>query len=427
MNFTAVPYDLLVIGATGFVGKILCRELLIYCRDESLRWAIAGRSQQKLNDLKQSLGSEAVHVPTLVVDITDEVALTELCAQTKVIISTVGPYALYGETLVKICATSGTDYCDLTGEVQWVQQMIQKYQAIAQQSGARIIHCCGFDSVPSDLGVYYLQQQMQRQFGATARRVKMRVKAAKGGFSGGTAASGVNLIQEAIADPTVKAALQNPHILCPTTPVNQQHPPNMLPVQIDHTFGTWVTPFIMAGINVPIVLRSNALQNWIYGEDFQYDEAMVTGTSLTGWLTAQGLKIALDIFALLAAIAPNLLKKILPAAGEGPSPAEQAQGFYDLRFWGETAAGQTCLVKVTGDRDPGYGSTAKILAQTSICLTKDYPKSTKSGGFWTPAALFGETLIHRLIKNAGLTFEVLTPSAIAHNPIRSSDVKHELS
>lgn len=402
-------YDLVVFGATGFVGKIVCGYLLAETNaTRDLRWAIAGRSQTKLDSLKQSLGAAATDLPILIADATDESMLIDLCRQTKVVISTVGPYALYGETLVKVCAETGTDYCDLTGEVQWIQQMIAKYEAIAQQSGARIVHCCGFDSIPSDLGVYYLQQQAKMQFGESCVRIKMRVKAARGGLSGGTAASGINLIQEAIANPETKEALNNPYILCPAGAENPNHPPTLVPVQADATFGQWITPFVMAGVNTPIVLRSNALQGWGYGKDFQYDEAMLSGEGVVGWFKAQGFQVGLNGFGLAAAIAPKLLEKIIPAPGEGPTPEEQENGFYDLRFWGETASGKTMMTKVTGDRDPGYGSTAKILSQAGICLAKDLSESEKMGAFWTPASLFGETLITRLTQYAGLTFKVLS-------------------
>ena len=396
------PFDLILVGATGFVGQIVCRYLVSHSVTEDFSWAIAGRSQTKLDSLNTYLGEEARDLKTFQVDVTDEPQVRELCQQTKVIVTTVGPYALYGETLVKICAETGTDYCDLTGEVQWVQQMIAKYEAIAQQSGAKIVHCCGFDSIPSDLGVFYLQQQAQEKFGEPCVRVKMRLKDASGGFSGGTAASGVNLVQEAIADPEVKSALENPYILCGETAKDLEHPATFIPVQVDNTFGEWATPFVMAGINTPVILRSNMLQEWQYGQEFQYEEGMLVGTSAPGWLTAYGMKFAFDFFGAAAAIAPDLLKKIIPAPGEGPSEESQTNGFYDLRFWGETASGKTIMIKVTGDRDPGYGSTAKILAQAGLCLAKDIEQS---GGFWTPASIFGEKLISRLIQSAGLTFE----------------------
>lgn len=408
MNIDA-SYDLVVFGATGFVGKIVCGYLLDHASAMGdLKWAIAARSQTKLDSLKQSLGAAARDLPTLIADATDESTLIDLCHQTQVVISTVGPYALHGETLVKVCAETGTDYGDLTGEVQWVQQMIAKYEAIAQQSGARIVHCCGFDSIPSDLGVYYLQQQAKIQFGEPCIRVKMRVKAAQGGVSGGTAASGINLIQEAIANPDTKTALKNPYILCPNKTETPNHPPALIPVQADETFGEWITPFVMAGVNTPIVLRSNALQNWDYNKDFQYDEAMLSGEGIGGWFKAQSLQVGLNSLGIAAAIAPALLEKIIPAPGEGPTLEEQEKGFYDLRFWGKTASGKTIMTKVTGDRDPGYGSTAKILSQAGICLAKDLSEFEKQGGFWTPASLFGATLITRLTQYSGLTFAVLS-------------------
>ena len=397
-------YDLIVVGATGFVGQIICRYLCDHAEHESFTWAIAGRSAEKLAQLKRSLGVPGETLASHVVDVFDQGAVTALCAQTKVIVTTVGPYSLYGETLVRACATTGTDYCDLTGEVQWIKKMVTKYEAIAQQSGARIIHCCGFDSVPSDLGVYFLQQQARKQFGEPCHQIKMRVKAAQGGISGGTAASGVNLIKEAIADPEIKALLGNPYALCSEAP-NPQHPAPLIPVQIDHAFGEWVTPFIMAAVNTPIVLRSNALENWAYGEQFQYDEGLLTGVSVGGWLKAQGLSLLLKILGGAAAIAPGILEKIVPAPGEGPSPSQQQAGFYDLRFWGTTASGETLMAKVTGDRDPGYGSTAKIIAQAGLCLAKDH--LSRPGGFWTAATGMGEPLIERLTTYSGLTFSIL--------------------
>ncbi len=403
-------YDLIILGATGFVGSIVCKYLLSHiASEENVKWAIAGRSQTKLDNLINTLGMSTTHLTTLIADVTDEAALTVLCAQTRVIVSTVGPYALYGETLVKVCAITGTDYCDLTGEVQWIQQMIQKYAATAQRSGSRIIHCCGFDSIPSDLGVYYLQQQAQQRWGEPCVQVKMRVKAAKGGISGGTAASGVNLVKEAIANPTTRQALANPYSLCPAKDKYPEHPPTLVAVKTDNIFQEWIAPFIMAGVNTPIVLRSNALQDWAYGDNFQYDEAILTGQGILGWIIAQGLKVGLDGLTLAAMIPPTrwILEQIIPKSGEGPSAEEQVQGFYDLRFWGQTASGQTLMLKVTGDRDPGYGSTAKILAQAGICLAKDIPKSAMKGGFWTPATIFGEILVERLIEYAGLTFEII--------------------
>ena len=403
-------YDLVVFGATGFVGRILCGYLLEQVGiNGSVKWAVAGRSKAKLKVLVAELGSDADSLPHMTADVTDEASLRSLCAQTRVVISTVGPYALYGEPLVKVCAETGTDYCDLTGEPQWVRRMIDRYDAIAQKFGARIVHCCGFDSIPSDLGVYYLQQQAQERLGEVCDRINMRVKSAQGGVSGGTAASGINVIQEASINPELRKELDNPYSLCPETPLSEAHPPTLIPVRYDSEFQGWVTPFVMAAINTRVVLRSNALQGYPYGKGFQYEEAVLTGPKLGGWLSAQGLSLALGGLTVAMALPPTrwlLGNTLIPKPGEGPSQEAQEQGFYDLRFWGVTGSGKSIEVKVLGDRDPGYGSTAKILGQAGLCLAEDFAEADKPGGFWTPASIFGDVLIERLVKSAGLTFEV---------------------
>ncbi|NEZ62027.1 saccharopine dehydrogenase [Leptolyngbyaceae cyanobacterium CCMR0082] len=408
MAYQTPHYNLVVFGATGFVGRILCQYLLNQVGvNGAVKWAIAGRSQAKLNALVSDLGANGL--PQIIADVSDEASLRHMCDQTQVVISTVGPYALYGEPLVKVCAETGTDYCDLTGEPQWIRQMSQRYSATAEQSGARIVHCCGFDSIPSDLGVYYLQQQAKQRFGRVCDRIKMRVKAARGGISGGTAASGINLAKEASTNATLRQELDNPYSLCPDSSQLPEPPPILVPVQYDPDFQGWVSPFVMAAINTRIVLRSNALLDYAYSKQFQYDEAVLTGPNATGWLVAQGLSVSLVGVAAAMAFSPTrwlLETMLIPKPGEGPSQAAQEQGFYDLRFWGTTAEGQTIQVKVTGDRDPGYGSTAKILGQAGLCLAEDFPPSVKAGGFWTPASMFGDVLIERLVKDAGLTFEV---------------------
>lgn len=405
-------FDLVVFGATGFVGQILCEYLLSQTPgDEPLNWAIAGRSPDKLAQVAAKLGPKGATLPQITANAKDEASLKALCEQTQVVISTVGPYALYGEPLVKVCAETGTGYCDLTGEPQWIRRMIERYETSAQTSGAHIVHCCGFDSIPSDLGVFYLQQQAQRQFGAPCTQVNMRVMAAQGGLSGGTAASGINLVKEASEDPNLRKALEDPYLLCPDSERTPNHPPTMIPVQFDKDFQEWVTPFVMAEMNTRVVLRSNYLQQQAYGSNFRYEEGILTRGGPIGWLVAQGVKVGLDGFTLAAALPPTrwlLENTILPASGEGPSPEDQRKGFYDLRFIGKTASGQTMQVQVTGDRDPGYGSTSRILGQAGICLAKDVPALHKAGGFWTPAALFGEALIARLERYAGLTFKVLS-------------------
>lgn len=404
-------YEVIVFGATSFVGQILCQYLMDrFGLEGDLKWAAAGRSQTKLDSLKATLRGNAKALPTLVADAADEQALAELCKQTSVVISTVGPYALYGEPLVKACAESGTHYCDLTGEVQWIKRMVDRYEATARASGARIVHCCGFDSIPSDLGVYFLQQQSQQRFGAPCPRVKMRVKAAKGEFSGGTVASLMNVTKEAVASPELRRELADPYSICPSSYPNLAKQPEITMAVHDEDFNSWLAPFIMSGINTRVVQRSNALADQAYGESFQYDEAMLTGSGAKGMLAAYGISLGLGGFLVAAALKPSrwaLEKFVLPAPGEGPSPTVQENGYFDLRFMGCTSKGEKIRVKVTGDRDPGYGSTAKMLGEAGVCLAKDLASVESAGGFWTPATLMGEKLVERLQAHAGLTFEVL--------------------
>ncbi len=413
----ALPtYDLVVFGATSFVGQILTHYLAehLSSHDMQLRWAIAGRSEAKLNDLKRTLGTVGQSLPIIVADAANEAQLQALCAQTRVVVSTVGPYALYGEPLVKVCAERGTDYCDLTGETQWIKRMIEKYEPMARQSGARIVQCCGFDSVPSDMGVRFLQEEAMTQWGMPATHVKMRVKTLKGGASGGTVASVVNLVKEAAADPALRKELANPYSLCPQDHGFTLRQHSLKTAQFDQDFNAWTAPFVMAAVNERVVHRSNALSGNVYGSRFSYDEAVLTGTGLKGRLAALTMVVGLGAFMLGIVVKPvrGLMKRfLLPKPGEGPSPEAQRAGLYDMRFFGRTDNGQTLQVKVTGDRDPGYGSTGKMLGQAAIGLALDHANDGsmpgRSGGFWTPASFFDERFIERLTRYAGLRFERL--------------------
>ena len=403
------PYDLVVFGATSFVGKILSRYLLETCgTDKGTKWAIAGRSPQKLEALKAELGAGAESLPVITADAADDQALTTLCQQTRVVISTVGPYALYGEPLIKACVENGTDYCDLAGEVQWIGRMIRRYEDQAKQSGARIVHCCGFDSIPSDMGVWFLQNQAEDVFGEPCQNVRMRVKVAKGGLSGGTFASMINIAKEAAADPALRKELANPFSLCPPEHRSQTRQPSLKSAEFDRDFKTWLAPFVMGAINTRVVHRSNALQQARYGQEFTYDEAIMSGRGLKGRVIAYGIAAALGAFFTASAFRPTrwLVEKLVPAPGQGPSPEDQEKGFYDIRFIGRTADDKVVITKVTGDRDPGYGSTGKMLGQAGLCLAFDLPEN-QSGGFWTPSSLLGENLHKRLTEHAGLGFEKL--------------------
>jgi short subunit dehydrogenase-like uncharacterized protein len=411
MQDTSPKFDIIIFGATSFVGQILTRYMLSQFTIESkLKWAIAGRSQNKLDELKLSLGAAGKDLDILVADASDENSLRALCHSTRVIVSTVGPYALYGEPMVKTCVALGTDYCDLTGEVQWIAKMLERYEDVAKITGARIVHSCGFDSVPSDLGVYFLQQHAKQQFGQTCSNIKMRVKKMKGAASGGTVASMTNIFKEVASNPALRKVLANPYAICPPNHGNNVRQDSMNRPQYDNDFNSWVAPFVMAVINTRIVHRSNALVENGYSQHFDYNEAMLTGRGLMGSGIAAGVGVGLGGFAMAAVIPPTrwvMEKFILPKPGEGPSLEAQEKGFYDLRFYGKTDSGDEIRCKVTGDQDPGYGSTAKMLAQAAACLVQDISKAKVQGGFWTPASIFGSTLITRLEKYAGLTFELM--------------------
>ncbi|RZM82473.1 saccharopine dehydrogenase family protein [Leptolyngbya iicbica] len=403
-------FDVVVFGATGFVGQLVCQSFVQQSQRETVKWAIVGRNASKLKALADRLSPEAEAPTQIVADADDDAALRAMCLQTRVVLSTVGPYALHGDRLVKACAETGTHYCDLTGESPWIRRMIDQYQVQALESGAYIVPCCGFDSIPSDLGVYHLQSQAQQRYQHPCAEVNMRLMAAQGGVSGGTIASGLNLVKEAMEDPDLRGELKNPYFLCPDSEQIASQPQPLMPVEFDQDFQEWVTPFVMADVNVRVVLRSNYLQNYAYGTEFRYTEGILTRGGPVGWFVAQGLKLGLDGLVLATAIAPlwQLLETtILPKPGQGPSAEAQDQGFYDLRFVGKTADGQVLKTQVKGDRDPGYGSTAKLITQASLCLAKDLTDCAQPGGFWTPASLMGSQLLKRLPQWAGVTFTVL--------------------
>lgn len=405
-------YDLVVFGATSFVGRLLVAYLGEHygTGGEQLRWAVAGRSQARLEAVRESLGENGRQLDVLVADADDEATLEQLCHRTRVVVSTVGPYALYGEPLVRVCARTGTDYCDLTGEVQWIRRMIRRYEDHARKSGARIVHCCGFDSIPSDMGVYFLQQQARARWQAPAGRVKMRVRSLKGGMSGGTVASMINAVREAVGDREVRREMADPYSLCPPDHGFSVRQPNVNRAMWDEDFEAWSAPFIMAAINTRVVMRSNALSGAAWGRDFRYDEGTLVGRGLKARLGAWGMSAGMGVFVALVALPPTrwLLERfVLPAPGQGPGPEARARGFYDLRFVGQGPDGAVIRTRVTGDMDPGYGSTAKMLGQAAVCLALDVPDMGREGGFWTPSTVFGERLLERLEQHAGVKFEVL--------------------
>ena len=407
-------FDIVVWGATGFTGALVAEYLLAQYgtgHDHDLRWAIAGRSEEKLEKLRHALGAEAAALPTIVADSFDDQKLSDMAAKTSVVITTVGPYAKYGSQLVAACVEQGTHYCDLAGEAQWIRRMIDTHHEAAAASGSRIVHCCGFDSVPMDIGVHFLQQEAKRRHGDYCTSIAMNVKAMRGTFSGGTMASMMNLVKEARADRDVARVLMNPYGLNPDGERKGADQGDQRGVRFDEAAQSWTAPFIMAGINTKVVRRSHALQGYPYGKDFRYSEAMMMGKGVPGWLRASGVAGGLGGFVFTASIGParRLLERyVLPKPGEGPNKEQRETGFFDLRQFGKLPGGTVMKTKITGDRDPGYGSTSKMLAESGVCLAKD--ELASAGGVLTPAAAMGDALLARLQENAGLTFEVIDDS-----------------
>jgi short subunit dehydrogenase-like uncharacterized protein len=399
-------HDVVVYGATSFVGQILCRYLAHrHGTGGPLRWAIGGRNASKLDDVARRTGAD---VPRIVVDAADREALDEMAGSTRVVVSTVGPYALYGSELVGAVVESGGDYCDLTGEVQWMRRMIDAHHERATQTGARIVHACGFDSIPSDLGTWFTQQRAIEQFGEPCVEVRMAVKGAKGGVSGGTAASGMQMFEELAQDPELRSVVGDPYVLAPADLRTGPKQPRMGRPTRDARFESWVAPFVMAPTNSAVVLRTHALLGQPWGRDFTYGETMMTGDGLAGGVAAWGMTAGLAAVAGAASFGPTrkLLGKVIPKPGQGPSEAKQQAGWFDLRFVGRTSGGQEIHTKVTGDADPGYGSTAKMLGEAAVAFLDLDPQQV-GGGFWTPASAFGDALVERLEAHAGVRFDVI--------------------
>ena len=399
-------HDLVVFGATSFVGQILTRRLVERLGDGADgSWAIAGRNADKLATVAAETGCAA---PQIVADALDADDMRDLVASTKVVVSTVGPYAQYGSELVAAVAAEGIGYCDLTGEPHWMRAMLDQHGETAVESGARIVHACGFDSIPSDLGVWFTQQQAQERFGEPCTRIGARVKAMKGGPSGGTVATMMNSLAEAGDDPALRKVMGDPYAIAPEGMRTGPRQPNVTVPERDELSGQWVAPFVMAGTNTRVVHRSHALLGRPWGDDFLYDESMLMGDGLVGAAKATALAGGLAGFTGLAMFGPGrkVLGMVLPDPGEGPSPEAQEQGFFDIRLFGVTAGGHEIQTKVTGDRDPGYGSTAKMLAEVARLLVET-PKGQGAVGSLTPSTAFGDELIDQLVEHAGLTFTVV--------------------
>ncbi|GAA4104570.1 saccharopine dehydrogenase family protein [Zhongshania borealis] len=382
--------DIVVYGATGYTGKLVAAYLYAqYGVGGEVSWAMAGRSLEKLEAVRNDLGI-STGLPLLVADASDSMSVVAMVERTSVVLTTVGPYQLYGSDLVAACVKAGTDYVDLCGEPNWMNEMIEAHNDAAKKSGARIVFSCGFDSIPFDLGVFFLQEKARAQFGEALPRIRGRVRGMKGVWSGGTLASFKATMAAAAANPELVAVLTNPFALTPGF-TGAEQPSGMKPMY-DEVLESWVAPFVMATINTKNIHRSNYLQNHSYGEDFVYDEMLLTGPGEAGEAIAK------------AVAADTSMATDQTQPGEGPTKEQRETGYYDILFDGETKDGETLRAAVKGDMDPGYGSTSKMIAEAAVCLVMN--PAPDAGGVMTPASALGNHLIERLQSNAGLTFQL---------------------
>ncbi len=409
-------FDLIVFGATGFTGRLVAEYLhTTYGIGRDVTWAMAGRSLEKLQSVRDKLGISA-DLPLLVADASDPAAMEKLVAQTRVVITTVGPYQLHGNALVAACAQAGTDYVDLCGEPGWMAEKIPELQPIAAASGARIVFSCGFDSIPFDLGVVFLQNEATQRLGEPLVRVHGRVKTMKGTFSGGTAASLLATMEAAGRDRSLIKILGNPYALVPGFKGPRQ--PNDGVAEYDELAASWTAPFVMAPINTKNVHRTHALRGHPWGKHFIYSERMLTGPGDKGEKRAKATARNTKIQNVLLAIGPTraLIRRFaLPKPGEGPNQQQRDSGHYAVLFVGETASGKRLAATVKGDRDPGYGSTCKLISEAALCLAQETDHTQAPGGVWTPGAAMGLMLVRRLQARAGLSF------AITDTPTSPSD------
>ncbi|MCH2173576.1 saccharopine dehydrogenase NADP-binding domain-containing protein [Myxococcota bacterium] len=406
-------HSIVVWGASGFTGKLTAEYILgRYGVNDRFSWALGGRNLAKLEkvrkEISETTGVEAEALPIVVGDGDDEAFLQDLASQTDVVCTTVGPYAKYGSKLVAACVRAGTDYCDLTGEVQWMKRMIDAHHEQATENNARIVFTCGFDCIPSDIGAFFLNEEMKKKHGVPCSHIQLRVNGFSGGASGGTVASMLNMLDEAAEDSSIFKTLGAPYSINPT---DQQTGPDsreaVLP-SYDRDFDQWIAPFVMGAVNTKVVRRSNALLNYAYGRNFRYDEAVLCGRGPGGLAkaTAAGLGSAIGMGAMAVGPIRRFAAGRLPQPGEGPSLEKRETGFFDLTLLGHHPSdpSQNLKGRVRGDRDPGYGSTSKMLGESAVCLATD--ELTSNGGCLTPASAMGNALLSRLPAHAGVSFEL---------------------
>ncbi|WP_280312574.1 saccharopine dehydrogenase family protein [Nocardia abscessus] len=407
-------FDLVLFGATGFVGK-LTAQYLAGAAPESARIALAGRSLDKLTAVRDGLGPKAANWGLVVADSTDRTALDELAARTKVVVTTVGPYLRYGMPLVAACAANGTHYADLTGEPLFIREAIDAHHEQAAATGAKIVNSCGYDSIPSDLSVYRLYRRTVED--NTGELVDTTLVASlKGGVSGGTIDSGRAMMEAIAADPAKGAVLSHPYSLSPDKSMDpdvgrQSDQALSRASAIDPSLDGWVSTFVMAAHNTKIVRRTNGLLGWVYGKNFRYREVMSAGRSRVAPLVAAGVAggivVGLTAGALLsrASAGRKLLDRVLPKPGTGPDEKARTSGWFSMKTFAHTTSGAKYVATFAGTGDPGYQATAVLLGESGLCLAFDTDKQPELAGVLTPAAAMGDALTDRL-RAAGMTITV---------------------
>lgn len=394
--------DLILYGATGFVGK-LTAEYLARSAPAEARIGLGGRSQEKLERVRDGLGERGADWPLVVADSQDSTALAELAERATAVATTVGPYRKYGLPLVNACATAGTHYADLTGEVLFMRDTIDQFDSAAKESGARIVHNCGFDSIPSDLGVFLLHEAAGELEDTT-----FVLKRVKGGLSGGTIDSMRGSVDELKADRSKMKVFGDPYSLSPDRAAEPDLGDESPPSGVSHNdeVGEWVGPFVMARINMPVVRRSNALQEWAYGRKFRYQEVMAFGDGVGGRAKALAVAGGLAAVPIGFALPPTrwVMDRVLPKPGEGPDDEMVRTGFYEIEIHARAASGEKWVCEIKAEGDPGYGATAVLLGESALCLALDEERLPERAGVLTPATAMGDVLVDRL-RAAGQTLE----------------------
>jgi short subunit dehydrogenase-like uncharacterized protein len=398
--------DVVVFGATGFVGRLVARYLAEHAPD-GLRVGLAGRSLDRLTAVRAGLAASAASWPLIVADSDEPTSLSALAARTRVVATTVGPYRRWGMGLVRACVEAGTHYADLTGEVAFMRATIDTYHDLAARAGVRIVHACGFDSMPSDLGVLLLHEATRAAGTGDLEDTTLVVAALKGGLSGGTIDSMRVQLQEARTDAGVRRLIADAYSLSPdrTEEPELGDERDLMSVRHDDDLHMWVGPFLLAGSNTRVVRRSNALQGWAYGRKFRYRE--VTGFGTGAAAPVKGAMVATGLAGLVAGLrfTPTraVLGRVLPSPGEGPSEKAQRSGFFRMDIQTRTSSGARYVGRVSAKGDPGYAATSLMLGEAAICLARD--ELPDRGGVLTPATAMGLALVERL-RIAGMTLSV---------------------